>query len=117
MLQILRHVLHQTRMGSGPTEVHLLYAANEERELVFREMLEAKAREYGNFTMTLALASPPDGWAGEVGFADGAMLRRTLFPPAEDVRVVLCGPPGMCRALKPQVSALGYSKDMFYSYM
>ena len=82
--------------------------------MVFKEELVRKARERGYLDVHFALNHPPPGWGGEVGFVSRDMIRRLLWAPADDVFVVLCGPPGMCRAVKPVLAALGYH---YYSFM
>jgi NAD(P)H-flavin reductase len=62
---------------------------------------------------------PPPGWTGGVGFLNEQVLRQYLPPATDDgVKIVLCGPPGMCKALKPVLQGpLGYSAEQFFSFM
>jgi cytochrome-b5 reductase len=57
-----------------------------------------------------------------VGFVNAALLKQHMWPPGEDVLVIMCGPAPMCRALKKTLAELGYTigsgpNDMVYSFM
>ncbi|RYY38485.1 hypothetical protein EON62_00420 [archaeon] len=52
-----------------------------------------------------------------VGFVNEALLREFMFPPGDDLQIVVCGPYPMCQSLKQILPAMGYTKEMFFSYM
>ena len=128
------------------TEITLIYGAMDESELLFKDILLAKASSHPNFKVIFYLnnvrphapghehvkdapsntharlhgrhTQPPPGWTGGVGFITEAVLRETMPPPGDGVKLVLCGPPGMCKALKPVITGpLGYTPEQFFSFM
>jgi NAD(P)H-flavin reductase len=53
-----------------------------------------------------------------VGFVTPDLLVAHMFPPADDLLIVICGPYPMCQALKSKVlPAAGYTPEMFFCYM
>eukprot|EP01135_Chromosphaera_perkinsii_P007960 Nk52_evm32s1073 gene=Nk52_evmTU32s1073 len=113
MIQIIRS---QLKVDSK-TEMTLMYGAIKEDELVYKELLEEKDRLYTNLKIYFALNDPPEGWTQGVGFIDEKMIREVMHPPEPDTMIVICGPPAMCKIMKSYLENLGYSKDMYYSYM
>ena len=45
------------------------------------------------------------------------MMKEHLPAPANDIKIVLCGPPGMIKAMIPTLKALGYTDEMLFSYV
>ena len=113
MLQIIRNELK----ANSSTELTLMYGAIKEDELVFRDLLEEKDRIHTNLKLYYALNEPPEGWTQGVGFINEDMIREVMHPPEPGTMIVICGPPGMCKVMKQYLDSLGYSKDMYYSYM
>jgi succinate dehydrogenase/fumarate reductase flavoprotein subunit/NAD(P)H-flavin reductase len=118
MIQILRSVFYHKRED---LQIVLLYGACEEGELIFREYLDDMARRHRNFRLHYSLDKPPTAGstlgACRVGYMTGRYIRDAGFAPADDVRIVLCGPWKMCSNLKPQIKAEGYTDQMFFSFM
>lgn len=57
------------------------------------------------------------GWAYSKGFVTADMIREHLPTPAEDVLLLLCGPPPMVQlACHPNLDKLGYSQKMRFTY-
>ncbi|KAL2021895.1 hypothetical protein VTK56DRAFT_6490 [Thermocarpiscus australiensis] len=82
--------------GDDKTEVRAVDANRTEGDILLREELEGFERESrGRVKVVHVLSRPGEGWRGERGRVDGALLRRVLFPPGEGSAVFLCGPPGL----------------------
>ncbi len=62
------------------------------------------------------LNEAPAGWTGGVGFISADMIQEHCPPPADDVLVLRCGPPGMNKAMEGHLDALGYSKEMQFQF-
>ncbi|CEM38762.1 unnamed protein product [Vitrella brassicaformis CCMP3155] len=114
MLQIIDEVIF---WGRTDIEVRLIYAAATESELVNRSDLDAITQRHSNIKVVYVLERPPDKWTGHVGFVTSDIVSSHLWSPSEDVQLVLAGPPPMCRALKPMLANMGYTRDTLYSYM
>lgn len=63
-----------------------------------------------------SLLFPPD-WPYSKGFVTADMIQEHLPAPAEDVLLLLCGPPPMVQlACHPNLDKLGYSQKMRFTY-
>lgn len=59
----------------------------------------------------------PPGWTYSKGFVTADMIQEHLPAPAEDVLLLLCGPPPMVQlACHPNLDKLGYSQKMRFTY-
>ena len=71
------------------------------------------------------LNNPPEGWNGGIGFVTAEMIKvsNSLIPealltllqehlpaPADDIKILVCGPPPMVSAMKKAVVSLSYEK-------
>lgn len=60
--------------------------------------------------------SPPD-WKYSQGFVNQEMIKDQLPPPADDVLILMCGPPPMIQyACIPNLDKLGYPKEARFAY-
>ncbi|KAI5301148.1 NADH-cytochrome b5 reductase [Ascosphaera atra] len=53
---------------------------------------------------------PPEGWTGGVGFVTPEMLKEKMPAAADDVKILICGPPPMVSAMRKATATLGYKK-------
>jgi predicted ferric reductase len=87
--------------------VILIYGARNEREIAYRDELDALGRR-PTVAVHYVLNEPPDGWAGRSGIVDAACLEALFsFPEARDWLFVLCGPPPMMDAAEDTLIAMG----------
>lgn len=57
------------------------------------------------------------GWEYSTGFVDASMMKAHLPPPANDVLMVMCGPPPMIQnACLPNLTKLGYDPQNTFTY-
>lgn len=89
LLSIFRHV----RDARLPTRAHLVYSVSDSREILYREELEAAAREHDNLHVSITVTQPDARWHGLTGRIDPVKLH-TLHVP-DDTLYYLCGPKGM----------------------
>ena len=53
-----------------------------------------------------------------VGFVTPEMIAEHFGAPGDDILVVVCGPPGMCKAMCGHLDALGFERGVnYYSYL
>ena len=52
-----------------------------------------------------------------IGFINEEMMKQHLPAPANDIKIVLCGPPGMIKAMIVLLKQIGYTDDMIFSYI
>ncbi|RNE96712.1 NADH-dependent fumarate reductase-like protein, partial [Trypanosoma conorhini] len=109
MLQIIRAALKKPFIDTIES-VRLIYAAEDVSELTYRELLEKHQKSSnGKFRTTFVLNRPPPMWTDGVGFVDKSVLSSYVQQPAEDLLVVICGPPVMQRIVKGCLKGLGYN--------
>jgi cytochrome-b5 reductase len=109
MLPILRAILPNP---ADLTRVSLLYANVSVEDILLREDLEDLARRYPEkFTVYFVVERDPDGveprplerWVGGVGYITEDMVRKRCPSPDKDVKILVCGPPGMVSAMRKHV--------------
>jgi predicted ferric reductase len=84
----------------------LMYGSKDRDAITFRDELDALATKL-NLTLVHALEDPPDGWEGERGFIDAAMLRRHLPAQMARFRCFICGPTPMMDAMEAALVEVG----------
>ena len=101
LLSIFRHV----RDAQLPTQAHLVYSVSDSREILFREELEAAARDHDNLHLTLTVTRPDPAWHGLTGRVDPIKLHALDVP--DDTLYYLCGPKGMVEDMSTLLHDLG----------
>ncbi|KAK4106147.1 ferredoxin reductase-like protein [Parathielavia hyrcaniae] len=109
MLQVVKAIV-RGRADGDRTEVDLIFANVTEQDILLREDLDQLAREDKGFRVHYVLDKPPAGWEGGVGYVTAEMIEKWLPKPADDVKILLCGPPPMVNGLKKAAESLGFKK-------
>ncbi|KKY20116.1 putative nadh-cytochrome b5 reductase [Phaeomoniella chlamydospora] len=112
MLQIIRAIVRGRPRNGGKdtTQVDLIFANVNPEDILLKDDLEQIVKEDDGIRVHYVLNNPPEAWTGGVGFVTGEMIKKHCPPPADDVKILLCGPPPMVSALKKATEALGYKK-------
>ncbi|KAJ5204195.1 cytochrome b5 reductase [Penicillium cinerascens] len=105
MYQLIRAICEDER---DTTEISLIYANRSEEDILLREELEAFARRYKNLKIWYMLDVPPENWTYGKGYVTAQVMSDKLPKPAEDTKIMLCGPPGMVNASKKALASLGF---------
>ncbi|KAI9286481.1 hypothetical protein BC943DRAFT_223415 [Umbelopsis sp. AD052] len=105
MLQIIRAILSNPH---DPTKVSLIFANVTDDDILLREELDELAKRHDNLKVHYVLNDPPEGWTGGVGFVTREMIEKWLPPPAKDIKILLCGPPAMIKAMTLLTNEIGY---------
>jgi len=114
MLQVIRAILKNQH---DTTEVSLIFANVNSDDILLQQDLDQLVEKYPNFKLYYVLNNPPEGWTGGVGFISQEMIQAHLPPPAEEnVKVVMCGPPMMNKAMQGHLQALGYHPDQVFQF-
>ncbi|KAI9367274.1 hypothetical protein BJX61DRAFT_529257 [Aspergillus egyptiacus] len=107
MYQLIRAICEDL---GDPTQISLLYANNTEEDILLREELDNFAKQFPNkFQVRYVLARPPEGWTGYSGFVSKEMIEKHIGGPADEDKVLLCGPPPMINAMKKTLEGLGWA--------
>ncbi|KAJ2821075.1 NADH-cytochrome b5 reductase [Coemansia erecta] len=112
MYQIIQHILADP---ADTTHISVVFANVNEEDILLREQLEQWAAEHDNLDIHYVLNNPPDEWAGGVGFVTKEILQEKLPAPADDVKVLLCGPPPMVKAMGTLLADLGFESPRVIS--
>ncbi len=107
-LQVIRAVLKDPK---DRTQLDLIYANVKEADILLREELDREAKAHPErFRVHYFLNEPPAGWTGGEGFVSKEAIQQNLPEPADDIKVLMCGPPPMINAMKKHLEELGYEK-------
>ncbi|ROT38520.1 oxidoreductase FAD-binding domain-containing protein [Sodiomyces alkalinus F11] len=109
MLQVIRAII-RGRAAGDKTQVDLIFANVTSQDILLKEDLDALVKEDSGIRVHYVLDNPPEGWTGGVGYVTPDMITKWLPKPADDVKILLCGPPPMVSALKKTTQALGFQK-------
>ncbi|KAK3995945.1 NADH-cytochrome b5 reductase 1 [Cladorrhinum sp. PSN332] len=109
MLQVIRAIIRGRKAGDR-TEVDLIFANVTKEDILLKEDLDALAAEDKGFRVHYVLDKPPADWEGGVGYVTADMINKWLPKAADDVKVLLCGPPPMVSGLKKTTESLGFKK-------
>jgi predicted ferric reductase len=94
--------------------VILFYGSKDWASVTFREELEA-LRPRLDLTLVHVLADPPQGWTGERGRIDAALLTRHLPKPYAEHEHFICGPNPMMDAVEAALDQLGVPMTKYHS--
>ena len=102
-------ILRQMRLTGDPRKVRLVYGNRKADQIAFRD-------ELGAAEVTYVLSEPPEGWKGETGFIDGALLDRVFTSQDfKDWLFVVCGPPMMMDIVETHLIKRGAPSDRILS--
>lgn len=87
-------------------DVVLLYGCRNPQAALYHEELSAYAAQYPNFHYQLVVSDAVDGWSGETGFLNGALISR-LVPDYAQRTAYICGPQVMNDFCKEELAKLG----------
>jgi Na+-transporting NADH:ubiquinone oxidoreductase subunit F len=116
MAPMRSHILDLFLTRKTTRKVSFWYGARSRREMFYDEEFKAIARQFPNFTYTVALSEPlpEDRWDGPTGFIHEVVHNRYLqsHPDPTEIEYYLCGPPPMIAAVNRLLYDLGVEKDM-----
>ncbi|XP_060695681.1 NADH-cytochrome b5 reductase 3-like [Hemiscyllium ocellatum] len=115
MLQLIRAIVKDPE---DQTICHLLFANQTEKDILLQsELEEIEAEHPHRVIIWYTLDRAPEGWKYSEGFVNEQMIKEHLPPAADDVLILLCGPPPMIQfACNPNLDKLGYSQSSRFVY-
>lgn len=128
MFQLTRRIFKDP---AEKTKVTLVFANLSEEDILLKKEFEQLENEYPNrFRAFYTVDTPPKSWPYGTGHVTKELLEKAIpGPKEENVKVFVCGPPGMYKAISgmkksPQdqgdlsgfLQELGYSKDQVYKF-
>ena len=111
LMAILRYLTDQHWGG----QIYFVDCNKTERDIIFREELEALRRRFPNVHLTLTLTRA-DGarWNGATGRIDAALLARVI-PDVTSIPFYLCGPTEMLTATRELLRQLGAAESHIHT--
>lgn len=89
-----------------------------EEDILLREELEELAAKHDNIHVYHVLNTPPsESWTGGKGFVTADMIKEHCPAPANDIKILLCGPLPMVKAMTENLIELGYDKPRAVSQL
>jgi len=112
MLQVIKAIIRERPRNGGKdtTQVDLIFANVNPDDILLKDDLDQLAKEDDKFSVYYVLNNPPEKWDGGVGFVTPDIIKERLPAPADDIKIMICGPPPMVSAMKKSTEALGYEK-------
>ncbi|CAG8513964.1 8951_t:CDS:2 [Ambispora leptoticha] len=107
MLQIIRAIL---KNPEDKTSISLIFANVNFDDILLKDELDQLAEHNENFKVYYVLNNPPEGWTGGIGYVSAEMIKKHCPPPANDIKMLLCGPGPMVTAMTKITDSLGYEK-------
>lgn len=103
-------VLRDARIRGTGLEAVVFHGNRDGSEVPFGDELERMA-ERRVMRLITVLENPGEGWRGECGLIDAAMIRRHIEPLA-GWRYVIAGPPAMVEAMNGVIAELGVPEEV-----
>ena len=98
-------------------DCNMLYSVRYPDEIIDREELDEMEQKVGvKTTVTVTRPAEGDGWSGEKGHADSAMILRHV-PDVKERSSYICGPPAFVKALKLALMSLGVDEKSIHAEM
>ncbi|KAG2236849.1 hypothetical protein BDF21DRAFT_378706 [Thamnidium elegans] len=107
MLQIIHAIC---KNPADKTKVSLIFGNVSEEDILLREELDELAQKHDNISVYHVLNTPPVGWTQGSGFVTAEMIKEHCPAPAKDIKMLLCGPLPMVKAMTENLIELGYDK-------
>ncbi|HET8942884.1 MAG TPA: FAD-dependent oxidoreductase [Rudaea sp.] len=106
----VRSMVAQATHDKTAHQLTLLHASHTSSDLPLKSDFEQLARDNPNFTYVMAVESSPDGWQGERGRIDAAMIKKYVADLHKPI-YYLSGPEGMVKAMRSLLIALEVNED------
>ncbi|TAN07529.1 MAG: FAD-dependent oxidoreductase [Rhodanobacteraceae bacterium] len=106
----VRCMIAQATHDRTAHQITLLHASRTPEDLPLKADLERLARDNPNFTYVMTVESAPNGWQGERGRVDAAMVKRHVADLHKPI-YYLSGPEGMVKAMRTLLVELKVNED------
>lgn len=126
MLQVASELLH----NGSKMPISLVYCNISPSDIMLKDQLDAMAAKYENFSVYYVVDKADKDWKGGLGYVTAEMLKEHLPQPSDDHMILVCGPPGMMKAVSGEKvspkeqgplagllkSPLGYNEQQVYKF-
>ncbi|KAI3637093.1 hypothetical protein MIR68_004799 [Amoeboaphelidium protococcarum] len=106
MFQIIQAVL---KNPADKTRISLVFGNVTEEDILLRQRLTQLEKDHPEqLKVYHVLNNPPAGWTQGSGFINADVIKQYCPAPAKDVKILICGPPPMVKAMQATCEQLGY---------
>mmetsp|Transcript_14712 Transcript_14712/g.22129 ORF Transcript_14712/g.22129 Transcript_14712/m.22129 type:complete len:113 (-) Transcript_14712:1222-1560(-) len=101
------------------TQVSMIFGNVSIDDILLKQELEDMRAKYDNMHIRFIIdKAPTDGreWNESVGYVTEPLIKERLFPAAEDVVVLLCGPPILVKISKANLQKLGHDENRILAF-
>lgn len=106
----VRSMVAQATHDKTAHQITLLHASRRPADLPLQSDFEQLVRENPNFQYVVTVESAPDGWLGERGRVDAAMVKKYVQDLHKPI-YYLSGPEGMVKAMRGLLVSLEVNED------
>lgn len=108
MLQVIKAIL---RNPLDETKISLVFANLTENDILLKKELDELSIQHENkfkvhYVLNEVVTSAP--WTGKVGFVTPQIISEYLPKPSPSMKILICGPPPMNKAMATHLESLGY---------
>ncbi|CEI98759.1 Putative NADH-cytochrome b5 reductase 1 [Rhizopus microsporus] len=114
MLQIIHAIV---KNPADKTKVSLIFGNVSEEDILLRKELDEIAQKHDNISVYHVLNNPPENWTQGSGFITADMIKERCPAPANDIKILLCGPLPMIKAMTEHLVDSGYDKPRAVSQL
>jgi len=99
-------------------EFYLIFGNKSSADILLREELdEINRRQDVKFKIHYTIDKGEDNWTGGVGYINKDMVTQHMPEPADDVIMLTCGPPVLCRnILLPLLKGIGHKEENIFDF-
>lgn len=127
----LYQLVHEiTKNPEDKTKVQLFYGSLTKEDIILKKELDEIASKHKDqFSVQYFLNKADDTWEGHTGFITKDYLKANLPEPSKDVKIFVCGPPGLYDAISGNkksptdqgevtgaLADLGYTKEHVFKF-
>lgn len=127
----LYQLLHEiTQNPEDKTKVNLFYGNLSKDDILIKDTLDEIAKKHQDqVNIQYFLDKADDAWDGNTGHISKEFLQSNLPGPSKDLKIFVCGPPGLYKALSGMktsatdqgevsgaLAELGYTKEHVYKF-
>ncbi|EGG13857.1 NADH-cytochrome b5 reductase [Cavenderia fasciculata] len=114
MLQVIKAIVSNPE---DKTKVSLVFGNITEEDILLKKELDQVSENYPNISIYYVLNNPPQkGWTQGVGFISQDIIQQQLPAPSEGVKVCLCGPTVMNKAMTGHLLALNFKEEDIFTF-
>lgn len=110
-------ILQAAYINNDTPQFTLIFGNKTTNDILMKEELDnLVSSQKFNFDLKFLIDKEEPGWKDLVGYVSKDMLMEHFPSPANDVLVLLCGPPVMCVKAKEFLAEIGHNKDNIFEF-